>query len=77
MEHRIDPGVSELPKVDVIDQRADYIKSRMEYSNGFIIISEIDSGTVSISANFHLIQDLDGTLRPNLNRPNHNFIDIK
>lgn len=77
MDWRIDPGVSELPKVDVIEQRSDYIKSRSEYSNGFIMINEINAGSVSLSANFHLIQDLDGTLRPDFDNPNHNFIDVK
>lgn len=76
MELKINPGVKELPKVDVIEQRADYIKSRMEYSNGFIMISEIDAGNVSISANFNWLQVSNEEVKPDFNSPNNNFIDI-
>lgn len=77
MEWKIDPGVKELPKVDVIEQRSDYIKSRSEYSNGFIMINEVTSEGVSLSANYHLIQESDGTLKPDFNNPNHGFVDVK
>ncbi|MCF3942216.1 hypothetical protein [Oceanobacillus alkalisoli] len=73
----IDPGVKELPEFDVIEQRSDYIKSRAEYSNGFIMINEIDKGTVTVKANYHWIQKPDGTLTPDFNNPNHDFVDVK
>ena len=77
MEWKIDPGVRELPKVDVIEQRSDYIKSRSEYSNGFIMINEVTAEGVSLSANYHLIQESDGTIKPDFNNPNHSFVDVK
>lgn len=76
MELNINPGVSELPKVDVLEQRSDYIKSRSEYSNGFIMINEIKADGVSVSVNYNLIKELDGTLTPNFDSPNPNFKDV-
>lgn len=76
MEMKIDPGVSTMPKVDVLEQRADYIKSRSEYSNGFIMISEVKAEKVSVSVNYNLIRQLDGTLTPDFSSPNSNFVDV-
>lgn len=74
---KIDPGVNERPRIDVIEQRSDYIKTRMEYSNGFIMIHEIDKGMNHVYANYHWIQRLDGVLTPDFNNPNHDFVDVK
>jgi len=77
MEWKIDPGVRELTKVDDIEQRSDYIKSRSECSYGFIMIIEVTTEVVSLGANYHLIQESDGTIKPDFNNPNHSFVDVK
>jgi len=77
MQMEINPGVSSLPKVDVIEQKHDYIKSRSEYSNGFIMISEIKADEIKISINYNLIEGTNGVFTPDFNSPNHNFVDVK
>lgn len=77
MEMEIYPGIKEIPKVRVLEQRPDYIKSRVEYSNGFIFINEVSAGGVKIDPNFNLKQRLDGKLEPDFNSPNSKFTDIK
>lgn len=76
MEMHINAGTTSLPKVDVLEQRSDYIKSRSEYSNGFILISEIKAGEVTVMPNYNLIQHQDGTLTPDFNSPNSDFVDV-
>ncbi len=76
MEYSIDPGVKELPKVDVLEQRSDYIKSRMEYSNGFILITEMVGGAVHATSNFNFKTKPDGQLTPDFTSPNNEFVDV-
>lgn len=76
MEIKINPGVSGLPVVKVLEQRADYIKSRSEYSNGFIFISEVRAGIINFDPNFNLKQEPDGTYSPDFSSPNTSFKDV-
>jgi len=76
MEMKINPGVSGFPEVKVLEFRPGYIKSRSEYSNGFIFISEISGEKITVDSNFNLIQEEDGSFKPNFDSPNTNFVDV-
>lgn len=69
------PG--ESPEIEVIEQTPEHILSRVEYSNGLIIISDVKTdGSVSISPNFNTILNPDGTFDFDMTSPNENFQDI-
>lgn len=76
MEVNINPGVKELPKVTILEQRSNYIKTRNEYSNGFIFISETTEEGINIFPNFILEKSVTGEFVPNFKNPNKNFVDI-
>lgn len=65
----------EMPKTRVLEQRADYLKVRSEYSNGLIIIQEATPEKVHVHSNFKWIPESDGSLTPNYNVKNLDFID--
>ena len=65
----------EMPNHQTLEQRADYIKSREEYSTGLIIIFEVVAGETTVHSNFGWIQEADGSLTPDYNSPNQNFVD--
>ncbi len=65
-----------LIKSDIIEQRPDYLKTRHEYSNGWILVIELVAESANIFSNFNWIlnQD-DGSVSPDLNSPNLEFVD--
>ncbi|ODP93244.1 hypothetical protein [Levilactobacillus brevis] len=66
----------EMPKdFKVIEQRADFIKARSEYSNGLILIIEQTAGKATLHSNFNWIKQADGSFTPNYDSPNNNFQD--
>lgn len=76
MEMNIKPGVEELPKVTVLEQQADYMKYRLEYSNGFIIIGESTDDEINLMTNVNLVELSNGSYAPDFDSPNKNFIDV-
>ncbi|WP_137597481.1 hypothetical protein [Paucilactobacillus kaifaensis] len=62
---------------DFLEQRPDYIKSRFEWSNGLILITEIDAEGTTVHSNYNWIQEIDGSLTPDYASPNSNFVDVK
>ncbi|MEO3410265.1 hypothetical protein ABGN28_08340 [Levilactobacillus brevis] len=65
-----------MPKdFKVIEQRADFVKERYEYSNGLILIIEQTAGKATLLSNFNWIKQADGSLTPNYDSPNNNFQD--
>lgn len=66
----------ELPKFKALEQRADYIRSRAEYSNGLILITELNAnGETYLHSNYNWIQNADGSLTPDYRSLNPNFVD--
>lgn len=61
----------------IIDQKADFIKSRTEFENGFIIISTVSPEGIYLDHSHKFKKELDGSLTPILNNKNPNFKDIK
>ncbi|KRL97472.1 hypothetical protein [Liquorilactobacillus satsumensis] len=60
----------------VLEQRADFIKSRTKYSNGLVLIFEQTAEETTLHSNYNWIQEADGSLTPNYNSQNSNFIDV-
>lgn len=68
------PG--EMPaSFKVIEQRADFIKQRSEYSNGLIIITEQTAKDITVNSNYNWIKESDGSVTPDYNSPNADFVD--
>lgn len=65
------------PQVKILEQRNDYIKSRIEYPNGFIMISEIKPEGVFASVSHQLSIENDGSYTPQMSNANQNFKDIR
>jgi len=68
---------NELPQFEKFEQRPDFIKARSTYSNGLILITEQTATEITLSANFNWIKESDGSLTPDYNSPNKDFVDIK
>lgn len=77
MELEIKPGVKELPKTTILEEREGYIRSRSEYSNGLILLFEVTEEGTKVCPNYNLIQQSDGSFTPNFSSPNQSFIDEK
>lgn len=64
---------NELPRVDIVDRSKNRLYSRHEYSNGWILITEMTAENIEISSNYKLIKKDDGTYSPDFNSPDLNF----
>lgn len=64
---------NELPRVDIIDRSQSRLYSRHEYSNGWILVTEMTAGNLEVSSNYELIKETDGTYSPDFESPNLNF----
>ena len=66
---------NELPRVDIIDRSQDCVYSRHEYSNGWILVTDLTPDKLEIKSNYSLIKENDGTYSVDLSSPNLNFSD--
>ncbi|WP_413509286.1 hypothetical protein [Carnobacterium maltaromaticum] len=76
MEMNINAPVKEMPVTTILEQRADFIKSRAEYSNGVIFIMEQTATNTNISSNYNFKKEADGSLSADLTSKNLNFKDV-
>lgn len=65
----------ELPKVTILEQTPERIYSRQEYSNGFILVTDITLEGIKAVSNFNWIIEADGSVSPNYSSPNPDFVD--
>ncbi|MGF3072772.1 hypothetical protein ACQV2X_05415 [Facklamia sp. P12945] len=70
-------GDGQMPQFQVIEMRPGYIKTRIKYSNGLILITEQSPEGTNVFSSHNFIKEIDGTLTPDLSSPNKNFVDIK
>lgn len=50
-------------KVDVIEQRSDYLHSKATYPNGFVLEQEVTSDRIILKTSHPIVLDSDGSLK--------------
>ncbi|WP_353990054.1 hypothetical protein ABVF11_02185 [Pediococcus argentinicus] len=66
----------EMPQMTVLEQTSTRIHTRFEFSNGFIMVTDMTSnGDIEVSSNYNWIVESDGSISPNYDSKNLDFID--
>lgn len=66
-----------MPQTTVLKQTPTLLKTRHEYSNGLILITEQTSEETVVNSNYNWILEADGSYTPKFDSPNPKFVDEK